>query len=396
MVTTFAIWIFSGAVLVTVYAYALYPASLWVLSLIRRSRRVLLEPEQWPEITITVPAYNEEHSIGKTLERLLEADYPPERRHILVVSDASTDRTDHVVQGFADRGVQLVRLPRRSGKTAAENATLPHLRGSIVVNTDASVRIAPNALKPLVAAFSDPTVGVASGRDISVGSLLDDANVGESRYVGYEMWVRGLETRVYGIVGASGCFFANRVPLHQQLVPETLSRDFAAPLIAREQGYRSVSVNEALCFVPRSGSLRQEYRRKVRTMTRGLETLFYKRKLLNPLRYGQFSWLLVSHKLVRWLVPWAGVVGLLALGVLVLAGNAIAGLALATVALVAAAAVAGWSWPDRRPLPRVLALPTYGISALVAGLHAWLNALRGEVNPVWEPTRRKVGEEVPY
>ena len=44
----------------------------------------------------------------------------------------------------------------------------------------------------------------------SVGNLQAGANRGESGYVGYEMWVRGLETRVGTIVGASGCFFASR------------------------------------------------------------------------------------------------------------------------------------------------------------------------------------------
>src|SRR5690606_41489077 len=54
--------------------------------------------------------------------------------------------------------------------------------------------------------------------------------------------------------------------------------------------------------VPRTVSLQREYRRKVRTMARGLETLWFKRHLLNPLRHGRFAWMLWSHKLIRWLV----------------------------------------------------------------------------------------------
>ena len=51
---------------------------------------------------------------------------------------------------------------------------------------------------------------VVSGRDVSIARRADDVNVGEASYVGYEVWVRDLETRVGGIVGASGCFFAAR------------------------------------------------------------------------------------------------------------------------------------------------------------------------------------------
>ena len=103
-----------------------------------------------------------------SVDRVLEADYPAERRHILVVSDASTDRTADIVGEYAGRGVELLRLERRGGKSAAENAARSHLVGDIVVSADASVRVHPQALKLLVASFADRSVGVASGRDVSV------------------------------------------------------------------------------------------------------------------------------------------------------------------------------------------------------------------------------------
>ncbi len=357
-----------------------------LISLLRPQPARAAEPAQWPIISITIPAYNEELAIGATLDALLATDYPADRRQILVVSDASTDRTDEIVRGYAGRGVELLRMPVRGGKTAAENAAREQLRGDIIVNTDASVRIAARALKPLIARFADPAVGVASGRDVSVAQMDRDLNAGESGYVGYEMWVRDLETRVGSIVGASGCFYAIRRPLHMTLFPAALSRDFACALIAREQGYRAVSVGEAVCFVPRIQSLHQEYRRKVRTLTRGLETLWFKRSLLNPLRHGLFAWMLASHKLVRWLAPWGLV--LAGAGWLLLAA-ALQSVPLAVVfALPLLLAGGGWLWPEGRRAPRIVAVPAYVVSGIVAALDAWLRALRRELNPVWEPTRR--------
>ncbi|MGH7690608.1 MAG: glycosyltransferase, partial [Gemmatimonadaceae bacterium] len=220
-----------------------------------------------------MPSYNEAASIAETIERLLNTDYPAHLRHILVISDASTDGTDDVVRAYADRGVELLRLPQRGGKTAAENAAGAAVRGAIVINTDASVRVHPAALRPLVAAFTDPLVGVASGRDVSTARAEATSSPGESAYVGYEMWVRDLETRVDGIVGASGCLFGVRTELHRLPLAEHLSRDFDAALVARRHGLRAVSVPDAICYVPQSTSLRKEYRRKVRTMARGLATL---------------------------------------------------------------------------------------------------------------------------
>src|SRR5690606_9425680 len=256
-----------------------------------------------------------------------------------------------------------------------------------IVNTDASVRIGRDALRRLVAQFADPTVGVASGRDVSVTRVDGDANLGESGYVGYEMWLRELETRVDGIVGASGCLYAIRADLHDYHLPDALSRDFAAALVARQHGYRSVTVNDALCFVPRAPSLRRESTRKVRTITRGMQTLFFKRALLNPFRYGLFSWMLFSHKVCRGLVPWALVVlvlGIAALGIAEPWARAVALL----IFLGGALALAGWFWPEGRRIPRPLAIPAYIAVANLAVLRAWLKAVRGELNPIWEPTRR--------
>ncbi|MEJ2504581.1 MAG: glycosyltransferase, partial [Gemmatimonadota bacterium] len=233
--------IVAGSAAFVAYTYGIYPAALALVGRARCHRRPPSEPGEWPPITITVPVYNEEAQVRGLIESLLAIDYPADRRHILIVSDGSTDGTEAIVREYADRGVELLRTEGRAGKTAAENAAAPHVPGEVVINTDASIRIRPDAVKALVRELEDPAVGVASGRDVSVASDDAEANVGESGYVGYEMWVRSLENRVDGIVGASGCFYAIRRGLHQLHVPAHLSRDFSAALNARRHGYRAVS-----------------------------------------------------------------------------------------------------------------------------------------------------------
>lgn len=371
------------------YTYLLYPGILWLLGR-NRNRPRAETPPTWPAVSIMLPVFNEKAQIRAELESLLALDYARERLQILVISDASDDGTDDIVREYADRGVELLRMRERGGKTAAENAARSHLRGEIIVNTDASIRIAPPSLKLLVAAFSDPTIGLVSGRDVSVGDLGSHQNAGESGYVGYEMGIRQLETRVAGIVGASGCFFGLRARLHHEVLPNALSRDFAAALMAREQGYRSVSADDAICYVARTATLRQEYRRKVRTIARGMETLAYKRHLLNPLRYGAFAWMLFSHKVCRWLVPWMGLLGLVGLGLVAASGELWAQVLLGAAALGVLIAATGWSWPAQRRLPAWVALPSFLVLGNLAAVHASLKALRGELNPVWDPTRRSV------
>jgi cellulose synthase/poly-beta-1,6-N-acetylglucosamine synthase-like glycosyltransferase len=389
-----AIAVFASSLVLAAYPYALYPLLLRVLTWLRSTGDEEDEPSEWPTISVTVPVYNEESVIRSTLESLLLLDYPDDRRQILIVSDASSDGTDQIVAEYADRGIEFMRLPSRAGKTAAENAARPALRGDIIVNTDATIRIHPRALKPLIAAFNDPSVGVASGRDVSVARIDEDSNMGESGYVDYEMKIRALETRVLGIVGASGCFYAIRSELHNKPVPAGLSRDFASALTAREAGFRAVSVNEAICFVPRVGSLRTEYGRKVRTIARGIGTLFYKRKLLNPFRHGLFAWMLLSHKLCRWLVPWAGVVAIACLAVI--ATTQTWAKALLTVSAIGVVlGLGGGVWPQNRNTPRIFSLPAFALVGNLAVLHAWMNVLRRVSTPTWEPTRRDANDMSP-
>lgn len=385
--TQAAFWILGSALFLTLYTYVLYPLLVALIGLARR-RPAPPPVEDWPRISITVPAYNEEREIRATLESLLALDYPADRREIIVVSDASTDNTDGIVRTFADRGVKLIRMERRSGKTAAENIAATQLTGDIVVNTDASIRIEHNALKPLIAAFTDPTVGVASGRDVSIARGTANNNRGESKYVGYEMLVRQLETSAGGIIGASGCLYAIRAHLHRTHLPDGLSRDFASALIAKDHGYRAVSVDAALCYVPRTQSLRSEYRRKVRTMTRGMETLFAMRRLLNPLRHGQFAWMLISHKICRWAVPWAGFASLIALAMLT-PEFVVARWLLAAAVLATGLAAAAFTIPEGKKVPRLLGTPAYLVSGNVAALHSTIKAAHGDRNAVWEPTRRE-------
>lgn len=386
--TTLAYALLLGAVALVLYSYMGYPLLLGILARLRRPRPRPEVGDEWPTISISIPVYNEAHQIRELLESVLALDYPEDRRQIVVISDASDDGTDEIVREFASQGVELLRLSERGGKTAAENAAHRVLRGEIVINTDASIRIDPRALKPLIAYFGDPKVGVASGRDVSVARGGErDANRGESGYVGYEMWIRALETRLSGIVGASGCFYAIRAHLHREPLPAGLSRDFASALIAREHGYRAVSVDDAICYVPRTPSLHREFRRKVRTFTRGMQTLAHKRHLMNPLRYGIFAWMLFSHKVCRWLVPWAAVAALIGLALLA-PTTPWAWVPLGAAALGSLLAWLGWRRSERGEVERILAVPAFAAAGNIAVIRATINLLRRHSDAVWEPTRR--------
>jgi len=371
------------------YSYAIYPAMLRLFARRGGNALVIGDANYQPSISVVVPAYNEETQIGGAIEALLAQNYPRNKMQILILSDFSTDATDRIVSSYADRGVELMRMPKRSGKTAMENAACRLLRGDIVVNSDASIRLHPDATRKLIEQLSDPSIGVASVRDVSVSVGRPQANATEAGYVDYEMRLRALETRAGGIVGASGCCYAIRTDLHRLPIPPDLSRDFSAALTARAHGFRAVSVDEAIAFVPRTATLRREYTRKVRTIARGMETLLGVAHMLDPMRYGAFSWRLISHKVCRWLVPLAGVPALAALAFLAVNHHLWAAVALAGVLCVAIVAGIGACWPDSRPMPRLLSFVSFAVAANVAVVHALCRLVYAGDDKIWEPTRRE-------
>lgn len=92
------------------------------------------------KFSILVPAYNEAQSITPCLNSLIAISG---NKEIIVIDDASTDRTTQIVQGFFDKDIILVKREKNGGRAAALNSGLKRATGDIVVTTDADA-VAPS------------------------------------------------------------------------------------------------------------------------------------------------------------------------------------------------------------------------------------------------------------
>jgi len=353
-----------------------YPA--W-LSLRARSRAHLPARrlhEAWPTVSIVVVVQDAEAALAPLLDSLLVQRYPAERRRVLVVSNASRDFTDAVAALYADRGVELLRVMRRRGSAAgAENLARKYVDSELVVVVHPDARPRPTALAALVECFADPSVGAAYGREVAPRG----AGSGPSLRERYESWLRDRETQVFGTVVARRALYAVRTALYRTPLAVALSPDFAPILTARERGFRAVYAGNAEAVMLRERSPRGDYGERVRTVTRDVATLLEKPHLLNPRRYGEFSFMLLGHRLGRWLSPWASLAALV--GLLLLAPDAPwARAALAVGAALGLAAVLTWDMPAETALGRAVVLPgrlaAGGLATALALVRA-LAALQG-------------------
>jgi len=281
-----------------IYPYFGYPLVLHLIRIFRVENppRDGSPREVPPAVTVLVPAHNEEGTIETKIRNTLSLEYPREKLQIIVVSDGSTDATNVTVGKYLDKGVTFIVMESRRGKAQALNAGLAAATGDIVVFTDASILLEPDSLRCIVKRFREEEIGCVSGSD----RILDGG--GEGIYGRYELYLRNLESEVHSIVGASGSFYAQRRRICSPFL-EGMAPDFLSALTTVEKGYRAVAEPTASGHMASAKNANDEFRRKERTILRGMTTLYQKRNLLNPSRYGVFSVSLWSHKVSRWLVP---------------------------------------------------------------------------------------------
>ncbi len=298
--------VFISALALLAYTYVGYPlamrAMLW-RHRARTPRRVGLEPGVLPAVTMIIAAHNEAAVITAKLENVLGLDYPQGRLEVIVVSDASSDRTDELVAGFAGRGVRLVRQEPRGGKLAAVRRGVGVASGEILVISDATSQLEPSGLRSMAGRFADPGIGAVSGRVIFRAPGDAPIGGGEKAYWSYNSGVLEAESELASLTSVSGTYFAVRSELFPQDVPRDLAEDLVVPLAVVARGLQVVLDPGAVCFESAVASDRQEIRKRSRITVQNIRGLTWGRALLNPFRHGRFAVFLISHKLLRVLSP---------------------------------------------------------------------------------------------
>lgn len=364
------------------YAYFGYPTLLVFLSLFR-SRNVL-KGDITPAVTFIITAYNEEKRIHAKLVNTLNLSYPDGLLEVMVASDCSTDRTDQIVRSFEPKGVKLVRAPKRMGKEGTQKIAVQVAKGEILVFSDVATILPENALRNIVRNFHDPTVGCVS----SVDRFIDKNGrvSGEGVYVRYEMGLRALEARVNSLVGLSGSFFAARSIVCKQTWSENLQSDFNTVLNCMRMGLRGVADSDSVGYYEDIADERREFDRKVRTVLRGISVFMHGLVMINPLRYPMFSWQLISHKLCRWLVPFA-MLSTLSSNLVLAVSSGWYRATLMLQVLFYSIALGGLLFRSWLRCPMVK-LPAFFVLVNASILKAWIQYLSGERLIAWEPSRR--------
>jgi cellulose synthase/poly-beta-1,6-N-acetylglucosamine synthase-like glycosyltransferase len=380
MAAELVFWVSAAALF---YTYAGYPLLLVVMSSLRP--RLVRRSDSTPSVTVIITAYNEERALAAKLEDTLALDYPPGSLEVIVASDCSSDRTDEIALEFRARGVHLHRQPERLGKTAAQNAAVERASGEIIVFSDATTFYQRDVLRIMMPNFADPTVGCVTGRVIYTDSARSSVGDGTRSYWSYEFFLKKQESSVCSLIGVCGCLYAVRRSAYVPLYHEACS-DFVIATKMVKQGLRAIYEPAAVCREETNVQPNKELTTRVRIMTQTFADLWRNRAMLNPLTSGFYAVELLSHKVMRYLVPLFLIAILAASGVLAIGSTfQLVALALQIVFYITAA-LAGLL--ERAGFhSRLLAIPQYFVLANLASMIAFYQFMRGERYMRWEPIR---------
>lgn len=292
--------IFFTSIALILYSYVGYPILLFVLSSLfsRQTRRA----DRTPRLSLIITARNEEKEIRAKLENALSLDYPRDHYEIIVASDCSTDRTDDIVRSFAEQGVILYREDRHYGKTITQNQAVKHSKGEILVFSDATTMYENQALRAIVRPFADVQVGCVAGQLIYTDPNLTTVGKGCSSYWNYEKLIKHFESRLGSLIGVSGCLYAVRRSCQVRLRDDMID-DFVVASEIRAQGLRTVYEPAAIAFEQTNKGYRDEFKMRVRIVKQTLNAIGRYRTLLSWRENSSFAFQMISHKVMRYLVP---------------------------------------------------------------------------------------------
>lgn len=355
-----------------------------MLSKLKRKRQIPIKDDFEPTVSLIIAAHNEEQVIAQKIKNSLALDYPGDKLEIIVASDGSLDATNEIVKNYKEKNIKLVSHPRNRGKTIIQNQAAELAHGDILVFSDATGMYETDAIGQLVRHFAHKEVGCVIGTVCDSTSQVSSITAANYAYFAYENSLRKLESDIGILAVGTGSIFAVRRSLYQPL-PSYVSDDFVTPMNIVEKGYRVIYEPGAISLDEISDNIRGKFTQKVRIVTLDLPGFFCKHALINPFRFPLVAWSLISHKLMRWLVPvW---LVLLIFANFFLLGIPFYRLTLLVQIVFYLLAIIGWRMQVMGKKIKLFYIPFYFCLLNAAALKGLVNFLSGVRIESWESER---------
>jgi peptidoglycan-N-acetylglucosamine deacetylase len=254
-------------------------------------------PEYKPQVTVLIPAFNEEAAIVQTIKAALACDYP--KLEILVMDDGSTDHTPELVRAnFGDDPrVRMISQPNR-GKPAALNHGLAEATGEVIISIDGDTIVDPEAIPRLVRHFADPRVGAVAG---NVKVL--NRNRWLTRWQALEyITSQNLEKRAFDLLncipvvpGAVGAWRTTLLRANNGFSGDTVAEDTDLTLTIRRDGWKILYDEDAIGRTEVPETVEALIRQRFRWTFGTLQAVWKHRDAVGKPKYGTLGWIAIPN-----------------------------------------------------------------------------------------------------
>jgi peptidoglycan-N-acetylglucosamine deacetylase len=254
-------------------------------------------PEYQPEVTVLIPAYNEESVIVDTVRSALASTYP--KLEILVIDDGSKDRTAELVRANFSRDSRVrLMLQSNHGKPSALNHGLSEAIGEIVVSIDADTIVDPDAVTRLVRHFADPNVGAVAGN-----VKVMNRNRWITRWQALEyITSQNLEKRAFDLLncipvvpGAVGAWRTDLLRSHDGFSGDTVAEDTDLTLTIRRNGWKILYDETAIGRTEVPETVDALVKQRFRWTFGTLQAVWKHRDTAGKARYGTMGWIAIPN-----------------------------------------------------------------------------------------------------
>lgn len=294
--------IFWISAVVIFYCYAGYGLILYafnsIKSLLFKSKP--LAHSALPEVSIIIPAWNEDDVLEQKIINTIGLNYPPGKLTVICITDGSDDNSVSLVQKYPH--IKLLHIPERQGKVAAINRAMRLVNTPIVFFSDANALLNKSALVNMVAHFSDKHVGGVAGEKKVLSSQNSPVGKAERLYWQYESFLKKQDAAFHSVVGAAGELFAIRTSLWQSLDEKIILDDFIISMQVRLLGYRFAYEPSAFSVETASQSFAEEKKRKTRIAAGAFQSMNYINNALNCIKHPALCFQFFSRRILRWFV----------------------------------------------------------------------------------------------
>ena len=381
---------------ILVYTYAGYAFILFFLLQVKKlipgkTKSTLQNYE--PHVCLFVTAFNEKDYIAQKVSNSFELDYPKEKVQYLWITDGSDDGTPEMLKNYDE--LEVYHSPERRGKMHAMNRGMKFVTAPVVIFSDTNTRLNKNAIREIVARFSDKKVGCVAGEKRIVEHDADAAAAaGEGLYWKYESWIKKMDAKLNSAVGAVGELFAIRRELFEKVETDTILDDFIISLRIAQKGYKIDYTPNAYAEETASLNVKEELKRKIRITAGGIQTMLRLKSLFNPFKFGLLSWQYFSHKVLRWTLAPFSLFLVFFLNFLIVWNNAvwftptIYTLLFYVQLLCYLLAAIGWFFENRKLHFKLIFIPYYFVSINYASVRGVFRFFRGKQSVNWEKSKR--------